>query len=279
MPKQNNLPTPEELKTAEEEAIKTAEEIEKNGIPVEINEEEEEEAKKEAGVEDEKTEVDTQTTEEGEEKEEPTEETTEEQADPSKELYKKKFSESSKEAQKIHAKNRVINKALADAEDVDEPTEEELTAIYPDWDILSDFEKNSAKEMEISKRWRATIKTAKDQASKIEQWNKSVEDFSEDPKTLNENPDLEGKIEEFKAFAKLEDNNSVPFRLLVSAFLFETNKTKPTNKGKMFEKGVGGEKPEVKKNTITLEEAKVLRETNYPAYREKLEAGLIEMNL
>jgi hypothetical protein len=267
----HKTPTQEELKAQEEAAVKAAEELKDkpeeetdtsetpNSPPIEVSEKEipEEEPEKES--------------EEESKEEEP-------QADPSKELYKKKFSESSKENQKIYAKNRVINKALMDADETPEPTEEELAKEFKDWDIMSEVEKTLAKETVVSRNWRKTIANAKEQATKIEKWNESVDAFVGDPITLNDNPDLEGKTEEFKAFAQQESNNSVPFKILVSAFLHDYSTTKKVNKGKMFEKGMGGsnDKPQPKSDKLTLEESRKLRLTNFTKWKEYLMAGKIE---
>src|SRR3990172_6269971 len=221
-----NKPTKEELKAKEEEAIKAAEELEgRQQIPPDDPDPEPEPT------------LDPEPEPEPEPDPEPTldpepEPQAEPSVEPSKELYKKKFSESSKENQKIYAKNRVINKALADAEDVPEPTEEELQVEFADWDVMSDTERVFAKETVISRNWRKTIAQAKEQATRIEKWNESVEDFVSDPVTLTDNPELEGKTEEFKAFATEEANNSVPFKLLVSAFLHDHTTNKPNNKKK-----------------------------------------------
>jgi hypothetical protein len=200
-----------------------------------------------------------------------------------KEKLKKKLSASARENQKIYAKNRVINKALADAEDVPEPTEEELLKEFGEieWDVMSDTEKMLAKETFISRKWRKVISTAKEQATKIEKWNESVEEFVDDPKTLIDNPDLESKTTEFKEFALQETNNSVPMNILVSAFLHEQTKNKSTNKSQMFERGKGGsnEKPIPKDGTITLEEGRKLRETDYNKWKEMLAAGKIKSDL
>lgn len=263
-----NKPTEEELKATEEEAIKVAEELEDSQ---QIPQDEEE-------VEDENTEVEETPTEEGEPQEEPTEEV---EAEPSKELFKKKASASARENQKIYAKNRVINKALADAEDVPEPTEEELQGEFRDWDIMSEVEKTLAKETVISRNWRKLISEAKDQASKIERWNESVDEFIEDPKILNANPELEGKEDDFRAFATQETNNNVPFNILVGAFLHEQLKNGKPNKGRMFDRGSGGPNEKVipKNGKISLEEARRLRESNYDLWKEKNAKGLIDYNL
>ena len=264
-----NKPTTEELKAKEEEAIKAAEELEgRQQLPQDETEE----------VEDENPEVVVPPKEEREQEEE----LVEEEVEPSKELYKKKFSASSRENQKINAKNRVINKAIQEAEDIPEPTEEEMQSLYgDDWDLMSDVEKTLAKETVISRNWRKVISESKDQATKIEKWNESVETFVDDPKTLVDNPELEGKTEEFKTFAIEEANNSVPFNILVSAFLHEHSKNGKSNKGKMFERGTGGsnDKPQLKKGTITLEEGRRLRETEYAKWKELLTQGKIESDL
>lgn len=260
-------PTSEELKAQEQAAIEEAEKLEANPPK--------EEDTPEPAPEPEPSEpAPSEPAPEPEPQPEP-------QADPSKELFKKKSSASARENQKIYAKNRVLNKALADAEDVPEPTEDELVKEYPDWDIMSDVEKTLAKETIISRNWRKVISEAKEQATKIEKWNESVIEFANDPQTLLDNPDLEGKTDEFKTFATEEANNSVPFNILVAAFLHNNSANKTNNKGRMFERGSGGpnDKPEPKKNTITLEEGRKLRETDYNRWKEMLKAGKIESDL
>jgi len=194
---------------------------------------------------------------------------------------KKKLSASARENQKIYAKNRVINKALIEAEETPEPTEKELAQEFPDWDTLSDVEKAMAKETVVSRRWRQSISKAKEQATKIEKWTESVETFLDDPKTLVDIPELEGKTDAFKEFATKEENNSVPFKTLVGAFLYDQSKGKVTHKGKMFENGSGGpnEKPQPKSDRLTLEESRRLRESDYAKWKEYLSAGKIELNI
>lgn len=271
-----NKPTQEELDQKIQEAADIPDE------ELEKPQEEESEEEPEGEEEDENTEVVEESDEEGKEEESTDDEAEdEEQAEPSKELYKKKFSASSRENQKINAKNRVINQALIEADEIPEPTEEELQSEYKDWDLATDIEKISLKEALISKKWRAKISQAKEQATKIEKWNDSVDEFVEDPKTLIDTPELEGKTDEFRIFAQEAENNSVPFKILVSAFLHDNSINKKSNKGKMFERGKGGsnERPQLKNGKISLEEARILRTKDYPKYKEKLEAGLIDMEV
>ena len=269
-------PTQEELKAQELAAIEEAERLAENP---EENEEEDEAPESE----------DSPPLDEGaSEEEDIEEEVVEEEAEPSQEVKErlkreveeknKKLSASARENQKIYAKNRVINKALTKADEIPEPTDEELEKEFPEWEIMGDTEKILAKETVISRNWRKVISQAKEQATKIEKWNESVEEFIDDPKTLIDNPDLEGKQEEFKAFATDEANNSVPFKILTSAFLHENSKDNKPHKGSMFVRAGGGpnDKPKLKDGKISLEEARKLRETNYPKWKELLVAGKIQ---
>ena len=291
-------PTTEELEAQEKAAIEEAEKLAKN--PPKEDEEEQDppkdessstdasesnpkaqsELEDEANDEENKEEKQDEEDVEGEESSE--EEDKEEEAEPSKELYKKKFSESSKENQKIHAKNRIINKAIQEAEEIPDPTEEEMQSVYgDDWDIMTDVDKELAKETIISKKWRAKIKEASDQATKIEKWNDSVVEFATDPKTLVDNPDLEGKTDEFIEFASQNENNNVPFKLLVKSFLYDKSIAKTNNKGKMFERPKGGanQKSELKNGKVSLDEARQIRETDYPRYKELVETNMIDYTI
>jgi len=267
-------PTEEELKAKVEEATQIPEE-ELNAPP--MDEPETPETPETPAPEPEQPEVpETPKPEEPETPEQP-KETPEEEKD----RLKKENKASAREAQKIYAKNRVLNQAIIDAEGMPEPTEEELQKEYPDWDVMSDVERSLAKETVVSRNWRSKIKDASDQASKIEKWNESVETFTDDPKTLVENPDLEGKTEEFKEFATKSENNSVPFKILIGAFLHEQSTKKVEHKGKMFEEGNGGpnDKPQPTSGKISLEEAGKLRQTDYAKYKEYLKAGKIELDV
>jgi len=196
--------------------------------------------------------------------------------------YKKKFSESSREAQKIVAKNRKMNQAIDEANEVSEPTEEELQAEYEDWDLLDDSTKKIAKESMVSTRRFAIISQGRTESQKIDKWSEEVFKFADDPQTLIDNPELEGKTEEFMVFANEESNNSIPFKVLVGSFLHEQSKTaKPKSKGAMFPDGSGGpnDKGKPKGDKITVAESEVLRQTNYNKYKELLQAGKISTEI
>lgn len=192
--------------------------------------------------------------------------------------YKKKFSESSKESQKLYAKNRKLDQAIDEANELPEPTDEDLQQSYTDWEIMSDTEKLLAKESLINKRFRERLAKAREESRKIEQWEKSVDDYIDNPQTFIDNPDMEGKQTLFKSFAAREENNSVPFKTLVNAFLYEQTKNAPAKKkGKMFETGVGGpnDAPKTKSDKLSVADSRLLAQTDYKKYSELLRAGKI----
>lgn len=192
---------------------------------------------------------------------------------------KKKLSASARENQKILAKNRKLNQAIDESNDIPEPTEEELIKEYPDWEIMSDTEKKLVTEAIISKKFRQRIVQAREEGKKIEKWNEEVDKFVEDPQALIDNPELEGKTEEFKVFATEESNNSVPFKILIGAFLHQNQTAKSKNKGQMFPTGSGGpnDRPQPKSDKLTVDQAAQLRKTDYAKFKEYLKAGKIDL--
>ena len=193
--------------------------------------------------------------------------------------YKKKFSEEAKQNQKIYAKNRKLNQAIDEANEIIEPTEEELQAEYADWDLLDETTKKIAKESFISNKRFALISEARVEGKKIEKWDEDVNKFIDDPQTFIDHPELEGKADDFKVFANQESNNSIPFKVLVNSFLYEQSKiAKPKSKGAMFPDGSGGpnDNPKPKGDITSIEEMEHLRNTNWKKYREILASGKYE---
>jgi len=209
-------------------------------------------------------------------KEDPKEAEVEETPDP----YKKKFIESSKESLVIRAKNKKTNEALKEALNVKAPTNEELEAEYPDWDVMSDFEKKIARnDLKNTRKLDAIDKIAIENQN-VAAWNTKVDKYMDDPQSLIDNPKLEGKVDEFKLFATKPTRRGVDFEDLVSAFLYEEKTTrKPKSKGKMFPTGSGGDKSKgAKDGKISIEDAAVLKKNDYPKWKQMLADDKIDMN-
>lgn len=192
--------------------------------------------------------------------------------------YKRKFTESTREALVLHAQKKQMDDAVEKAAALPEPTEDEIKTEYPDFDLMTDTEKKLAKDNMINKRRFEYIHAASQAGKDQEQWIEKVDGFIQDPKTLADNPELEGKTDEFKVFASRPTRRGLNFQDLVLAFLGERSKLSAKHKGKMFETGSGGpnEKNKPKSDKISIEEGKRLRLTDYKKYTELLKAGKIE---
>lgn len=250
--KLHHQPTKEEL---EEQIKKTTEELENIKPEDEVKEE----------IKEEKEEVKEEVTEEKEEDE----------------VYKKKFIESTREAQILHAKNKKVNEALDKAMSINDVDEEELRQEYPNWDEMEEWQQKIAKKGLVNDKRIASLAEISKETKDIEAWNAKIDTFLDDPKSLTDYPELEGKIEEFRLFSTKPTRRGVDFEDLVSSFLFNREKTRPAkNSGSMFETGTGGDKTsKPKSDKLSIEQARSLRQTDYNKWKEYLNAGKIESEL
>lgn len=265
-------PTPEQL---EEENKKILEDLNKPELFTETDEEEETPLEVKTTDEDVITDP---PEDEGEKKvevkiEEKTPEISEE------EKVKIQLKESTKEAQRLFQNLTKVNKGMLDADNLPEPTEEDLKKTYPDWEDMSANEKFFAKETYINKQWRDAVKAAAQEQKKIVDWSEKVDAYVEDPKVLANNPELEGKTERFKSFASDSRFAGYDFNILVASFLHGlASQPNISHKGqKMFESGSYGpnEKIKPKDDKLSVEESATLQQTNYNLYKKKLIEGKI----
>lgn len=191
---------------------------------------------------------------------------------------KERLVASAQEAQILHAKNKKINEALDKALSTPEPTEEEMVQEFSEWDVMSDFEKKMARESLANKRRMLALDEIVKENKDLEGWVTKVDDFIADPVNLTKYPELDGKQDEFKLFATKPTRRNVDFEDIVPAFLYGLKPELP-RKGKMFEVGSGGpnDRGKQKGDKISIEEARVLRTTNYEKYKTMLKAGKIEI--
>ena len=201
--------------------------------------------------------------------------------EPSKSVdYKKKFTESTRESQVLFSRNKKLSEAVDQASQMEEPTDEEMTKEFTDWDVMSDTEKRLAKDNIVNNRRFQSIHKATQEGKDILAWNEKVDKYIDDPKVLQDNPDLEGKQDDFKIFASKPTRRGVDFEDLVSAFLFDMSKAIKPKKGKMFETGSGGpnERAKPKGDKISLAEARTLMKNDYKKYKEFLTQGKIDLS-
>ena len=185
--------------------------------------------------------------------------------------YEKKFKESSREAQILASQldeERKRNKPLTT-----DPTEQELRALYPEWDTFTASDKAFAKENLTLKR------TAEANAREIAEiraekaWEK---DLANAVKTF---PALKGKEDDFEKFVMKPTHKGTPIETLARAFLNDPTKpvepakpADPPPKGGMERPG-GGPQHAPKPKLLTGDELKVLRETDNKAYMAYIKAN------
>lgn len=238
----------------------------------------------EALEKEEKPEGDTPPKEEEEKKEEKSSETPgipvkeEEKKEDQEDVdYKRKFAESTREGIILNSQVKKLSSVIKEVHAVPDPTDEDMIKEYgEDWDLMSETEKKLAKKSLKNDRALSMLGQVAKEAEDIEAWNKKVDEYIGDPKVLAATPVLEGKEDAFKVFASKPSRRGVDFETLTQAFLFEVEKQRPKNKGKMFESGTGGAKDSApKSDKLSPLEARSLMQTDYKKYVSLLKAGKI----
>lgn len=208
---------------------------------------------------------------------------------PSKEIIKdmlhrekKKSISSAQEAQILHAKNKKITEALDEASQIEPATDEEMKVEYPDWDVMSDFEKKIARETNLANRRFASVNKITGEFKDSAKHLKKVNDFITDPETLVKYPKLEGRQDELRLFATKPSRRGLDFKDLVSAFLYNVETGKPKKKKKkseMFPTGTGGPQGKPKTGKISVGDAIELRKRDSKKYKQMLLAGKIATDI
>lgn len=180
--------------------------------------------------------------------------------------YKEKFTQSAREAQVLAAQLEQERQKNARRELTTEPTDSELLAAFPEWEIMTDTEKRLARETFTTKRIASSLHQEREQEKAERQWNTDLE------LTIAQNPSLQGKEMAFKEFAKKPTHRGAPLATLVSAFLFESSSipsaTPTPTPQPGLEPGNGGPRGPEKPQLLSADQLKQLRESDEKAWRE-----------
>lgn len=150
--------------------------------------------------------------------------------------YEKKFKESSREAQNLLAEKRQAQAQLDQLTNIN-ITENELRALYPDWETMNDIEKRAFRETALANKKANQALNFAMGIVEQQRWN---EDFA---KVLKANPKLQGRDEDFKAYAYKPAHKNVPIDVLVKSFLFDLPADTPSTTPQPtpgLERGSGG---------------------------------------
>lgn len=216
-----------------------------------------------------------QESEEGETK--PDENPTEKPKKDSNEVdYKSKFANSSRRNQIVTSQFEELQKTLGDITRDEVPTDEEMIRQVPDWEYLSDREKNNERKMVVlEKRQNKIMHTMSNITSDITRSGK-IEEY------INKEPKLAGKEDEFYKFATDKRNEGASMDVLLSAFLYEDIPEIPEEEPKKpapqsLERGnpSGGEERNTSPKGLSDEDLAQLRKTNPQKYFQLIRKGAI----
>ena len=182
--------------------------------------------------------------------------------------YRNKFANSTRENQVIAGEMRALQETLGEITKEDIPTEQELQTLYPDWDLLSDFEKQMGRKQEAGqrqlKRVHAQVSTVVNKSELANRLNAEI----------TSNPLLSGKEVAFTEYASKRPN--VPTDVLANAFLFEVKEApvKPIKRqNSILESGTYSEEPVTANKKMSDEESQKLRLSDPKRYNDMLMNG------
>lgn len=191
--------------------------------------------------------------------------------------YKKKFSESTRRNQIVESQNRELQRILGEITKQEPPTDDEMKALIPDWEYLSDREKNTERNVFVLTRDK------EQRALEIARFEAEKDTLSKLDTFITNEPRLEGKEDEFYEFVSRPNNQGATAEVLLNAFLFETTPiTAPAIPvdavPPSLERGTpSGNMPPVTtgKTEMSDEEISLLRTTDHKKYMEMVRKGQI----
>lgn len=129
--------------------------------------------------------------------------------------YRKKFGDSTRENQVLLGSLAEMKRVLGEVTSADIPTDEELAREYPEFDALSDFERNVLRKQSVQDRKLNKVLVIVDgvttEAAKVQ----TISAF------IDTRPELAGKEQSFLEFCLKPSHRGSPAETLLSAFLFE----------------------------------------------------------
>ena len=186
------------------------------------------------------------------------------------------------EAQIQAAKNRNLIDKVDEATKVGEPTIDELRAFVKqdgvDWDELTTFEQAMAKKTYLADKRFELVNQAVQSTKEIDKWASEVDEFIDKTDGKPEYLRLSGHEADFRKFCMTEAHRGTPIDILLGSFLYNLPPDKKI-RGRLFETGGGGDKPEDNSKITDADAVSNLRTTNPREYRRQVRAGKISLDI
>ena len=199
--------------------------------------------------------------------------------------YKEKYHESSKESLTQYFKNKKLTSVIEEANNLPEPTEDELIIFARSkgtvYDDLDDFSKAILKETLWNKNKTNKINEIVVESKEIDAWADKVESFTNSVETVAKYPLVEENAEEFKKFCMKSQRRGMDIEDLATSFLYGLSSVTPkkATKGSMLLSGGSSGGKEEKPAGITDEDAMNIRLSNPKEYRRLVKSGKIKIEI
>lgn len=198
--------------------------------------------------------------------------------------YKERYTQAGREALTQYLKNKKIADTIEEAQNMTEPTEDELRdyarkngAVF---DELDEFTRSILKDTFLNKRRFEKISEIQKSAKEIDAWVDKVDKFIESPEIVTAYPSLEGNEDEFRKFSLKAERRGMDLSDLVASFLYGLGSIAPKkSKGSMLLSGGGGVAPIAKPEKLNDEEAMAIRIKDPKEYKRLIKAGKIGIEI
>ena len=195
--------------------------------------------------------------------------------------YKKKFADSTRRNQIVESQFKELQKVLGDITKQEVPTDEEMQAIVPDWEYLTDREKNGERKLVVlERRQNHMLNTFSSITAESEMYSQ-LETF------VAGEPRLNGKETEFYEFATDPRNKGASME--VPSMRFSLRIRQPSKKPQsslrwkrkphqLLRATPSGNMPPIKTGNeeMSADELKLLRTTDPRKYNEMIRKGQIK---
>lgn len=211
---------------------------------------------------------------------EPAEPETPAPATPQPPSVEERYRQSSSEAIILNAQNKRKDELLNKLTSADAPTDAEILAEYPDFNEMNATTQKVIRDIVTTNKRQRRIDRQLIEEQAERQWQADLKALMR----KSEYASLKGD-EKFEEFVFQPKHQGVDIQTLADAYLIRSGKAAapaapaappapPASSG--LPRGSGGPRGPQKPKKLTLEDAKVLRETNWKEYMKQVRAGNIE---
>jgi hypothetical protein len=192
--------------------------------------------------------------------------------------YKDKFVASQRESILNAERVNVANERIEQLTKTDTPTDEAMRQLYPEWDNLDDYNKHVLIRQETAAMQTAAVLAKQQEIDARQKLDDELDDVIDNSEYA---PKLQGKEAEFKRFARSPKNRGIAAETLAKAFLFdaEPDPAPMTPQSEALPAGSGGPRDPLKPHRMSIEDAALLKQTNYKEYVRLVKAGAIEEDI